>query len=332
MDVASRRSYLALLPWMTPRRVQALELRDGDKQRLLGKGVLKAKPLAPCAVRRAVENVNTLIAPKLTGMDVRDQKKIDEVMVQELDGSKNEWGWSKSVLGANAILAVSMAVCRAGAAARFLGTTGDQSPGGMPLYQYIAKIAGKPTDRWVLHFRAVSALKHELIAMRTGTIRGFADESAGSSDGSISHSRRMGDWKRALRTLLEAKSMSLTDVLSYNETISCLKSASLAMSLLRSLKNELLQPTVEQLLNDGTERSPSSDLITVSTTSKACGEAAAWKVALQVFGSLKDQGLEPTARSANSIVRACAASWHRGAWRQALGFQAGQTAVEEAPN
>jgi enolase len=107
---------------------EALELRDNDKKRLLGKGVLKA-----------VENVNTLIAPKLVGMDVRDQKGIDDAMVKELDGSKNEWGFSKSKLGANAILAVSMAVCRAGAAASE-----------MPLYQYIAKLAGKPMDRFVM--------------------------------------------------------------------------------------------------------------------------------------------------------------------------------------
>merc|ERR1712139_446503 len=107
---------------------EALELRDGDKQRLLGKGVLKA-----------VENVNKIIGPKLVGMDVRQQAAIDRVMVEELDGSQNEWGWSKSKLGANAILAVSMAVCRAGAAAS-----------DMPLYQYIAKLSGKPMDRFVM--------------------------------------------------------------------------------------------------------------------------------------------------------------------------------------
>jgi len=107
---------------------EALELRDGDKGRLLGKGVLKA-----------VANVNDIIAPKLVGMDVREQTKIDKVMVEELDGSQNEWGWSKSKLGANAILAVSMAVCRAGAAASE-----------MPLYQYIANLAGKPTDKFVM--------------------------------------------------------------------------------------------------------------------------------------------------------------------------------------
>eukprot|EP00930_Biecheleria_cincta_P039498 TRINITY_DN2714_c0_g1_i4.p1 TRINITY_DN2714_c0_g1~~TRINITY_DN2714_c0_g1_i4.p1 ORF type:complete len:873 (-),score=231.61 TRINITY_DN2714_c0_g1_i4:172-2790(-) len=107
---------------------EALEMRDGDKSRLLGKGVLKA-----------VANVNEIIGPKLIGMDVRDQQKIDNMMVQELDGTKNEWGWSKSKLGANAILAVSMAVCRAGAAASE-----------MPLYQYIAKISGKPMDKFVM--------------------------------------------------------------------------------------------------------------------------------------------------------------------------------------
>jgi len=107
---------------------EALELRDGDKSRLLGKGVLKA-----------VANINDIIGPKLVGMDVTQQKQIDELMVQTLDGTTNEWGWCKSKLGANAILAVSMAVCRAGAAASE-----------MPLYQYIAKLGGKPTDRFVM--------------------------------------------------------------------------------------------------------------------------------------------------------------------------------------
>jgi len=107
---------------------EALELRDGDKSRLLGKGVLKA-----------VENINKIIGPKLVGMDVTKQKEIDDLMVQTLDGSTNEWGWCKKELGANAILAVSMAVCRAGAAASQ-----------MPLYQYIAKLGGKPLDKFVM--------------------------------------------------------------------------------------------------------------------------------------------------------------------------------------
>ena len=73
---------------------EALELRDGDKGRYLGKGVLKA-----------VENVNTKIAQELEGMSVLEQRAIDHKML-ELDGTK-----TKSVLGANAILGVSLAMC-----------------------------------------------------------------------------------------------------------------------------------------------------------------------------------------------------------------------------
>jgi len=107
---------------------EALELRDDDKGRLMGKGVLKA-----------VANVNNLIAPRLRGMDVTKQTQIDKLMVEVIDGTQNEWGWCKSKLGANAILAISMAVCRAGAAAS-----------GMPLYKYIARLSGKPTDKFVM--------------------------------------------------------------------------------------------------------------------------------------------------------------------------------------
>eukprot|EP00931_Biecheleriopsis_adriatica_P088489 TRINITY_DN627_c0_g1_i1.p1 TRINITY_DN627_c0_g1~~TRINITY_DN627_c0_g1_i1.p1 ORF type:complete len:792 (-),score=213.65 TRINITY_DN627_c0_g1_i1:61-2436(-) len=107
---------------------EALELRDGDKKRLLGKGVLKA-----------VQNVNEKIAPKLIGCDVTKQKAIDKLMVEILDGSQNDWGWSKSCLGANAILAVSMAVCRAGAASMQ-----------MPLYEYVSTLSGRPTDKYVM--------------------------------------------------------------------------------------------------------------------------------------------------------------------------------------
>merc|ERR1719424_2780096 len=77
---------------------------------------------------KAVDNIIKLIAPALIGMDPAAQQAIDDKMVQELDGSKNEWGWSKSKLGANAILAVSMAACKAGAAAKRL-----------PLYKHITE-------------------------------------------------------------------------------------------------------------------------------------------------------------------------------------------------
>jgi enolase len=94
---------------------EAVELRDAKDKAYLGKGVATA-----------VKNVNDVIAPALIGkFDPRDQKKIDDAMIA-LDGTPN-----KGKLGANAILAVSMAVSKAGAAEK-----------GMPLYKYIAHLAG----------------------------------------------------------------------------------------------------------------------------------------------------------------------------------------------
>ena len=92
---------------------EALELRDGGK-RYLGKGV-----------RRAVENVNERIAPELVGMDALDQEGVDRAML-ELDGTPN-----KANLGANAVLAVSLAVARAAAEAL-----------GLPLYRYLGGVQG----------------------------------------------------------------------------------------------------------------------------------------------------------------------------------------------
>jgi len=88
---------------------EALELRDGDESRYLGRGVLKA-----------VQNVNNVIAEEIMGMDVTDQSGIDRKMI-ELDGTK-----TKSSLGANAILGVSLAVAKAAAALH-----------GLPLFRYI---------------------------------------------------------------------------------------------------------------------------------------------------------------------------------------------------
>ena len=68
-------------------------------------------------------------------------------MVEELDGTKNEWGWCKSKLGANAILAVSLAVARAAADFQKL-----------PLYAYVAKLAGKPTDKFRLPVPAFNVI------------------------------------------------------------------------------------------------------------------------------------------------------------------------------
>jgi enolase len=91
---------------------EALELRDGDKKRYLGKGVLKA-----------VHNVNSIIGPALTGQDATLQSHIDQVMIS-MDGTKN-----KSKLGANAMLGVSMAVARAAAQSH-----------GLPLFRYIGGV------------------------------------------------------------------------------------------------------------------------------------------------------------------------------------------------
>jgi len=94
---------------------EAVELRDDDKKKWIGKGVGKA-----------VENVNSKIAPELIGLDPRDQEAIDALMI-ELDGTPN-----KAKLGANAILGVSMAVAKAAAAAS-----------GLPLYRYLGGPGGK---------------------------------------------------------------------------------------------------------------------------------------------------------------------------------------------
>ncbi len=94
---------------------EAVELRDGDAKRYLGKGTSKA-----------VSNVNTKIAPELIELDPRDQEHIDRLMI-ELDGTPN-----KSKLGANAILGVSMAVAKAAATAS-----------GLPLYRYLGGTSAK---------------------------------------------------------------------------------------------------------------------------------------------------------------------------------------------
>jgi enolase len=94
---------------------EACELRDDDKKKWVGKGVSKA-----------VDNVNSKIAPELIGLDPRDQEAIDHLMI-ELDGTPN-----KSKLGANAILGVSMAVAKAAAEASHL-----------PLYRYLGGSAAR---------------------------------------------------------------------------------------------------------------------------------------------------------------------------------------------
>lgn len=94
---------------------EAVELRDGDKKRFLGKGVLKA-----------VENVNEIIAEEIIGMNIFDQVGLDKILI-DLDGTEN-----KGKLGANALLGVSLAAAHA--AANCLG---------LPLFQYIGGVNGK---------------------------------------------------------------------------------------------------------------------------------------------------------------------------------------------
>ena len=106
---------------------EAVELRDED-----GKGV-----------SLAIQNVNKIIAPKLRGRDVMNQKEIDSLMI-ELDGTEN-----KSKLGANAILGVSMAVCRAEAASKKV-----------PLYQHISELSGKKNNIPLAMFNILNGGAH----------------------------------------------------------------------------------------------------------------------------------------------------------------------------
>lgn len=98
---------------------EALELRDKDS-RFHGKGVLKA-----------VSNINEIIGPALKGRSVFDQKKIDDYMVKELDGTQSKFGYQKMKLGANSILAVSMGLARGGAQIK-----------GQRLFEYLSHLAG----------------------------------------------------------------------------------------------------------------------------------------------------------------------------------------------
>lgn len=130
---------------------EALELRDRDPSRYLGRGVL-----------RAIANIHEIIAPRLIGMDATDQFRVDQALI-ELDGTKN-----KSKLGANAILGVSLAVCRAAAVCaglpiyRLLGGAGTRmtptpflniingglhAPNNLDIQEYMIVPAGLPTFR-----------------------------------------------------------------------------------------------------------------------------------------------------------------------------------------
>lgn len=180
---------------------EALELRDGDKSRYLGKGVQKA-----------VENINTIINEAISGLDASDIYAVDKAMI-EADGTKD-----KSKLGANAILAVSIACCRAAAAAldiplyRFLGgVSGNRLPvpmmnivnggchalsSGLDVQEFMVMPVGAPSFkeglRWCSEvFHALSSiLKERGLATSVGDEGGFAPALASDEE--------------AIETILEA--------------------------------------------------------------------------------------------------------------------------------
>jgi enolase len=171
---------------------EAVELRDGDKSRYLGKGVLKA-----------VSNVNDIIFPEIEGMDALDQVAIDKAMI-ELDGTKN-----KGKLGANAILGVSLAVTKAAANAleiplyRYIGGTnakvlpvpmmniingGAHSDAPIDFQEFMVRPVGAPTFSEGLRmgtevFHALKAvLKERGLSTAVGDEGGFAPNLDGVED------------------------------------------------------------------------------------------------------------------------------------------------------
>lgn len=171
---------------------EAVELRDGDLSRYLGKGVLKA-----------VHNVNNVIAEEIMGMDVRDQAFIDRKLI-ELDGTRN-----KGNLGANAILGVSLAVAKAGAAShgmdlfRYIGGTnavvlpvpmmniingGSHSDAPVAFQEFMIRPVGAPSFKEGLRMGAEvfhslkKVLKARGLSTAVGDEGGFAPNLAGTED------------------------------------------------------------------------------------------------------------------------------------------------------
>jgi enolase len=133
---------------------EAVELRDGDEDRYLGKGVLKA-----------IENINTKIAEAIVGLDVESQKEIDQAMIA-LDGTEN-----KSELGANAILSVSIACVKAAALSKE-----------SPLYEYIAKLFGYSTDVYEMPVPMINVINGGKHAKGASDIQEYMLMPIGASD------------------------------------------------------------------------------------------------------------------------------------------------------
>ncbi len=152
-------------------RHETLELRDGDQKRYSGLGVLKA-----------VSNIEEMIAPRIKGLDPRQQRKIDELMI-DLDGTQN-----KSRLGANAILAVSLAVAKL--AAKLEGT---------PLHAYLSKGKGRTLPVPVMN--VINGGKHAGTGLR---IQEFMVIPAGAK--SFADSLRVGtEIYHTLKRVIESK-------------------------------------------------------------------------------------------------------------------------------
>jgi enolase len=150
---------------------EAVELRDGDATRFLGKGVL-----------RAVENVNAIIAPALVGEDVFNQRSLDQILIN-MDGSPN-----KGRLGANAILSVSMAAARAAAATM-----------GLPLFRYLGG-----TNACILPVPMMNIVNGGAHADNTLDVQEFMIVPAGAD--SFSQSLRMGvETFHSLKSVLKKK-------------------------------------------------------------------------------------------------------------------------------
>ncbi|GHB20522.1 phosphopyruvate hydratase [Salinicola rhizosphaerae] len=157
---------------------EALELRDGDKSRYLGKGVLKA-----------VEAVNGKIRERLVGMDASDQRALDNAML-ELDGTDN-----KANLGANAILAVSLAAAKAASIEQ-----------GVPLYAHIATLYGQPGN-YLMPVPMMNILNGGEHADNNVDIQEFMIQPVGAPN--FREALRMGaEIFHALKKVLSAKGLS----------------------------------------------------------------------------------------------------------------------------
>lgn len=160
---------------------EALELRDGDANRYGGKGVLKA-----------VENVNQTIAQKISGLDASDQKALDQTML-ELDGTP-----TKSNLGANAILAVSMAASRAAAVSSE-----------KPLYRYLAGLFDHLEDQMILPVPMMNVLNGGKHALNSADMQEFMVMPVGAP--TLAEAVRWGaETFHALGSILKSRNLPTT--------------------------------------------------------------------------------------------------------------------------